>query len=1024
MIVQFNGDVDTLTAEVEAIGGVVINHLKMIGALVVDLPVAQVSSLAAVAGVRWISLDAPVFGSNEESGEEVLTEEFSLSSAGATRVVNWRWYEVGEADGIESGDVVVTSFFGGQQEGLRIQNGGKGIETSIDLTLSSEATLHVSFRRKSFAEDDAVRIEVSTDQGTSWQLVDRLAGPITDDNLQINTYDLSQWVGQPVDLRFMSELAFSTDARFYLDFVQVRQMKFTPERNYTVHVPYVAGPQDETIEEIEVRAAGSVLTVRDEFNAATFGNNNGTVSWSTDWIEQDPYGYKGAVGREYISVTENALRLYYIFRNLEYVSRSVNLSDAESAVLTFDWRTNRLFWGKKLSLLISTSREGPFTRLATFDGHQSGTYRVDISAYRSADTTIRFVNQDYNWWWGDWAAIDNIQIEWKVAAAPPPVVTMPESCPDCIDTSRLINVYPQVVGASKVWNEAVKKQGRDVTIAIVDSGIAEHTDLTNKAGKSRILAHVDFTGGGSVDDFYGHGTHVAGAAAGNGSGAYGIFIGTAPNANLVDVRVTNDKGVGTTSGVVAGLQWVFENKSKYNIRVVNMSLNSTVAESYHNSPLSAAVQLLWFNGIVVVVSSGNNGDNADAGIIYPPANDPFVITVGAVSDQWTVNPSDDVVAPYTAYGYTNDGFMKPEIVVPGTNIVAPLASDDANLAVNHPGHVLQGIGNHKYFMMSGTSMASAVAAGAVAVLLSTEPKLTPNEVKGRLMSTGRDLTPQMGVSECTLTTYYNGNLTDGWVNVSWDASVDAVPLMNNAQAWRVSINRPWGALSLRANNWIDAAKVSEIRFWALGAPSNTNVSNRLQLYTFGEDLGAESPKRVSIDLVPNQWQEVRIPISALGGVKDIKRIAVQDRTGAAQPAFLIDNIRLVGNCTQETSYLDLQVAIHNKTNILANQDVMPHILLAKMAMIAYWASKNDDESIDWSSVNWNSVNWNSVNWNSVNWNSVNWNSVNWNSVNWNSVNWNSVNWNSVNWNSVNWNSVNWNSVNWNSVHRNSTEFDE
>ncbi|MEZ4635005.1 MAG: S8 family serine peptidase [Caldilineaceae bacterium] len=76
------------------------------------------------------------------------------------------------------------------------------------------------------------------------------------------------------------------------------------------------------------------------------------------------------------------------------------------------------------------------------------------------------------------------------------------------------------------------------------------------------------------------------------------------------------------------------------------------------------MEMLWFSGVTVVVSSGNNGDNEDAGIIYPPANDPFVITVGASDDEWTVDTKDDILAPYTAIGYTNDGFMKPEIIVP------------------------------------------------------------------------------------------------------------------------------------------------------------------------------------------------------------------------------------------------------------------------------------------------------------------------------------------------------------------------
>jgi serine protease AprX len=132
-------------------------------------------------------------------------------------------------------------------------------------------------------------------------------------------------------------------------------------------------------------------------------------------------------------------------------------------------------------------------------------------------------------------------------------------------------------------------------------------------------------------------------------------------------------------------------------------------------------------------------------------------------------------------------------------------------------------------------------------------------------------------------------------------------------------------------------------------------------------------------------------------------------------------------------YLDIHAALTTLTTEAANQDIIPHQLLAKMALMAYWSSANGDENIDWENVdwdavnwdavNWNAVNWNAVNWNAVNWNAVNWNAVNWNAVNWNAVNWNSVNWNSVNWNSVNWNSVNWNSVNWNSVNWNSVDLD-
>jgi serine protease AprX len=112
-------------------------------------------------------------------------------------------------------------------------------------------------------------------------------------------------------------------------------------------------------------------------------------------------------------------------------------------------------------------------------------------------------------------------------------------------------------------------------------------------------------------------------------------------------------------------------------------------------------------------------------------------------------------------------------------------------------------------------------------------------------------------------------------------------------------------------------------------------------------------------------------------------------------------------------YLNVYKMLTTPTIESANQDIIPHMLLAKMAMIAYWSSQNGEETIDWESVDWDAVNWDAVDWDAVNWNAVNWNAVNWNAVNWNAVNWNAVNWNAVNWNAVNWNAVNWNAVNWN-----------
>ncbi len=208
----------------------------------------------------------------------------------------------------------------------------------------------------------------------------------------------------------------------------------------------------------------------------------------------------------------------------------------------------------------------------------------------------------------------------------------PSSLPSIdIDKNQLLNVYNQVVRATDVWSEApARLQGQGVTVAVVDSGILGTKDLDK-----RKIVNINFKKGyHNSSDLYGHGTFVASLIGGDGKNSDGKVVGIAPRTNILNVRVSDDQGVATEADVVSALQWINENKSRFNIRVVNLSLNSTMAQSYHTSPLDAALEVLWFNGIVSVVSAGNNG----AASLYPPANDPFVITVGATDDKGTYGP--------------------------------------------------------------------------------------------------------------------------------------------------------------------------------------------------------------------------------------------------------------------------------------------------------------------------------------------------------------------------------------------------
>lgn len=319
----------------------------------------------------------------------------------------------------------------------------------------------------------------------------------------------------------------------------------------------------------------------------------------------------------------------------------------------------------------------------------------------------------------------NPQVRWMSLNS----VMQSSVCSQCIDTSKLASAYISAIRADKVWNAAPYDQGQGIGVAIVDSGVNPNGDLYTNMGVNRQIADIRFNSdhNQSPSDGYGHGTHVASIVASDGSDSSGKYMGVAPMANIINVKVSNDNGSARMVDVVAGLQWVLQNKTTYNIRVVNLSLNSADAESYNTSPLDAAVEILWFNGIVVVVSAGNKGNGA----IYPPANDPFVITVGAVDDKGAASISDDKVASFSAYGNSEDGAIKPDLVAPGTDIIARLVNQNMGLVKAHPANKV----GSQYFSMSGTSMAAPMVSGAVALLLQDEPGLTPDQVKYRLMAT-------------------------------------------------------------------------------------------------------------------------------------------------------------------------------------------------------------------------------------------------------------------------------------------------
>ncbi|MBI1886412.1 MAG: S8 family peptidase [Chloroflexi bacterium] len=303
-------------------------------------------------------------------------------------------------------------------------------------------------------------------------------------------------------------------------------------------------------------------------------------------------------------------------------------------------------------------------------------------------------------------------------------VTVPTHRPgEAFDYSRLATVYPAAANAVPAWAEGLT--GKGVTVAVIDSGISPSPDFGQRAGRN-----FDFSSlSNAVVDENGHGTFVAGIIAGDGE----EYIGIAPHARLLGLKVSGREGYALVSDVIFALQWVVDHGGEYGIRVVNLSLVSTVADSYRLDPLDAAVEQAWFHGTVVVAAAGNFGDGEFA-VDHAPANDPYVITVGAFDDRGTQPFADDALASWSSRGETVDGFAKPEVVAPGAGITATLAGG-SDFARNLREYTADG----RYIRLSGTSASAAVVSGTVALMLEDEPNLTPDQVKFRLVHSGSAL---------------------------------------------------------------------------------------------------------------------------------------------------------------------------------------------------------------------------------------------------------------------------------------------
>jgi serine protease AprX len=339
------------------------------------------------------------------------------------------------------------------------------------------------------------------------------------------------------------------------------------------------------------------------------------------------------------------------------------------------------------------------------------------------------------------------------------------------DVGSLYNTT-RIIGAHGAWTSGATGQG--VGVALIDTGVAPVQGLT---GSGQVINGPDLSFASQAqqliyNDEYGHGTHMAGIIGGNDlygtspsnsggllsnllggllspasqnsgsnyAGNTSNFIGVAPDAHILNMKVADENGVADVSQVIAAIDWVVahRNDNGMNIRVINLSFGTNSSQGYALDPLAFSAEYAWRSGIVVVAAVGNSGSSSHG--VSDPAYDPYLLAVGAADTQQTVTTADDTVASFSSAG---DGTRNPDLVAPGVHI-ASLRDPGSNIDLQY-GSTATVAG--RFFRGSGSSMATAVVSGAVADYLSKYPSATPDQVKWAFMTTATSLSGQPATAQ-------------------------------------------------------------------------------------------------------------------------------------------------------------------------------------------------------------------------------------------------------------------------------------
>lgn len=551
----------------------------------------------------------------------------------------------------------------------------------------------------------------------------------------------------------------------------------------------------------------------------------------------------------------------------------------------------------------------------------------------------------------------------------------------------LVSAYPTEVGAQSLWNG--QNAGAGVTVALVDTGIADVPDVQNQ-----IVARANFTNEASFQDTYGHGTFEAGIVAGNGTSSGGRYVGIAPDASLMSVKVADASGSTSLGQVIAGIQLVDSSAQQFNVRVLLLPLDSSSPFPPEIDPLSRALRTVWAHGVVVVVPAGNSGSGAST--IASPGNDPVLLTAGSVNDMATTDVSDDQVSTFSSRGPTSFGEDKPDLVAPGEHIVS-LRVPGSTIDQQNPSAVVE----DNYFKGSGTSMSAAVTAGAAALLLSARPGLSPDEVKALLMGSA---TPVLdGDTEST---------GAGVVNAAAAASMNDSDLVLHPLPDMGPTMQPFSPPGLQFD-WRQVNGQGAY-FWAskkwtsrqAQSDGDLNATSNAARQWAARSWDARSWDGRTWDFI--MWQARQWAARSW----DARSWAARQWTARAWDARAWDARAWDAQTWLARQWTSRTWDGRSWDGIVWDGRTWD----ARSWDARAWDSRTWDarawDARAWDSRTWDGRTWDSRSWDSRTWDSRTWDSRSWDSRSWDSRSWDARNWDSRSWDSRSWDSRSWDDVGW------------